>query len=328
MSSPGAGPVVLVFVDGLGWGRVDPAVNPCHADGVRLFALPDAAVLSPGEVVPLPWGGFARPIDAVLGVAGIPQSATGQTTLLTGVNAQARLGHHLTGFPNASLRALLFEASLLKRVGERGLPATFLNAYRPLFFQLPRERQLCLSATTVANLAAELPFRTLDDLRAGRAVYHDITSDELRQRGFDVPAITPEAAGRLLGREARRHAFTLFEYFRTDQAGHARDASRARVELARIEAFLAGLLAELRPIAATAGTGADAAPGALVILTSDHGNLEDLSTRSHTRNPVPLMAWGAGAATLLATVSDLAAVAPAILGQFEPQADASRPAGA
>lgn len=326
MSSPGAGPVVLVFVDGLGWGRADPAVNPCHADGVRLFALPDAVALSPGEVVPLPWGGLARPIDAVLGVAGIPQSATGQTTLLTGVNAQARLGHHLTGFPNAALRALLFEASILKRVVERGLPAAFLNAYRPLFFQLPRERQLCLSATTVANLAAALPFRTLDDLRAGRAVYHDITSDELRQRGFDVPAITPEAAGRLLGREARRHAFTLFEYFRTDQAGHARDLPRARVELARLEAFLSGLLAELLPTGAAAG--GDAAPGALVILTSDHGNLEDLSTRSHTRNPVPLMAWGAGAATLLAAVSDLAAVAPAILGQFEPRADTPRHADA
>ncbi len=326
MSPPGAGPVVLVFVDGLGWGRVDPGVNPCHADGVRLFALPDAATLSPGEVAPLPWGGLARPIDAVLGVAGIPQSATGQTTLLTGVNAQARLGHHLTGFPNAELRALLLEASLFKRVKERGLPAAFLNAYRPLFFQLPRERQLCLSATTVANLAADLPFSTLDDLRAGRAVYHDITCDELRQRGFDVPAITPEAAGRLLGREARRHAFTLFEYFRTDQAGHARDAPRARVELARLEAFLAGLLAELRPTGAAAG--ADADPGALVILTSDHGNLEDLSTRSHTRNPVPLMAWGAGAATLLAAVSDLAAVAPAILVQFAPQADALRPADA
>ena len=326
MSSPGAGPVVLVFVDGLGWGRVDPAVNPCHADGVRLFALPDAVALSPGEVVPLPWGGLARPIDAVLGVAGIPQSATGQTTLLTGVNAQARLGHHLTGFPNAALRALLFEASILKRVVERGLPAAFLNAYRPLFFQLPRERQLCLSATTVANLAAELPFRTLDDLRAGRAVYHDITSDELRQRGFDVPAITPEAAGRLLGREARRHAFTLFEYFRTDQAGHARDLPRARGELARLEAFLAGLLAELLPTAATAG--GDAAPGALVILTSDHGNLEDLSIRSHTRNPVPLRGWGAGAATLLAAVPDLAAVASAILGQFAPPADTPRHADA
>ena len=326
MSSPGAGPVVLVFVDGLGWGRVDPVVNPCHADGVRLFALPDAAALSPGEVVPLPWGGLARPIDAVLGVTGIPQSATGQTTLLTGINAQALLGHHLTGFPNAALRALLIEASLLKRMGERGLPAAFLNAYRPLFFQLPRERQLCLSATTVANLAAELPFRTLDDLRAGRAVYHDITGDELRQRGFDVPVITPEAAGCLLGREARRHAFTLFEYFRTDQAGHARDAPRARVELFRLEAFLSGLLAELRPTGAVAGANADS--GALVILTSDHGNLEDLSTRSHTRNPVPLMAWGAGAATLLAAVSDLAAVAPAILGQFAPPAYTPRHADA
>lgn len=326
MSRPGAGPVVLVFVDGLGWGRDDPAVNPCHADGVRLFALPDAAALSPGEAVPLPWGGLARPIDAVLGVAGIPQSATGQTTLLTGVNAQAHLGRHLTGFPNASLRALLLEASLLKRVGERGLPAAFLNAYRPLFFELPRERQLRLSATTVATLAAALPFRTLADLRAGRALYHDITGDELRQRGFDVPALAPEAAGRLLGREARRHAFTLFEYFRTDQAGHAQDAARARDELGRLELFLAGLLAELLP--ARAAAGGDPDPGALVVLTSDHGNLEDLSTRSHTRNPVPLMAWGTGAARLLAAAPDLAAVAPAILGQFAARQETPRHADA
>ncbi|MHB8079563.1 MAG: alkaline phosphatase family protein [Candidatus Krumholzibacteriia bacterium] len=326
MNRSGAEPVVLVFVDGLGWGRPDPAVNPCHADGVRLFALPDVAALAPGEAVPLPGGGHARPIDAVLGVAGIPQSATGQTTLLTGVNAQARLGRHLTGFPDAALRALLLESSLLKRVGERGLPAAFLNAYRPLFFQLPRERQLCLSATTVANLAAALPFRTLDDLRAGRAVYHDITGEELRQRGFDAPAITPEEAGRQLGREARRHAFTLFEYFRTDQAGHAQDAVRARRELVRIEAFLAGLLAELLPAGAPAD--GDGEVGPLVLLTSDHGNVEDLSIRSHTRNPVPLMAWGAGAAALLAAVPDLAAVAPAILGRLTARDGAPRLPGA
>ena len=312
MNPVGVGPVVLVFVDGLGWGRADPAINPGHACGARLFALPDIRDLPAGEVVPLPWGGLARPIDAVLGVDGIPQSATGQTTLLTGLNAQARLGRHLTGFPNAELRELLLEASVLKRVAARGLPAAFLNAFRPLFFALPRDRQLRLSATTVANLAAELPFYSMEDVRAGRAVYHEFTNADLRQRGFDVPLRTPREAGAIVGREARGRAFTLFEYFRTDHAGHSRDPALAGEELRRLAAFLAGLLAEL----ALDGAGAGDPGGALVVLTSDHGNIEDLSTRGHTRSPVPLMAWGRGAASLVAGVGDLAGVTPALLGQL------------
>ena len=33
----------------------------------------------------------------------------------------------------------------------------------------------------------------------------------------------------------------------------------------------------------------------LVILTSDHGNIEDLSVRSHTRNPAMTLLFGKGA---------------------------------
>ncbi|HXT50199.1 MAG TPA: phosphoglyceromutase, partial [Thermoanaerobaculia bacterium] len=38
-------------------------------------------------------------LDAVLGVPGLPQSGTGQTTLFTGVNAQASIGHHVPALP-------------------------------------------------------------------------------------------------------------------------------------------------------------------------------------------------------------------------------------
>ena len=55
----------------------------------------------------------------------------------------------------------------------------------------------------------------------------------------------------------------------------------------------------------------------LVLLTSDHGNLEDLTTRSHTRNPIPLMAWGRGAARFLDRVDDLTGVTPAILDALD-----------
>ncbi len=300
-------PVVLLFVDGLGWGEADPRTNPCHAYGGSLFALPDRRGLD-GAPVPLPAGGCARPLDAALGVPGLPQSATGQTTLLSGVNAQGRLGFHLTGFPNEALRAILLEASVLRQARERGRDAAFQNAYRPLFFHLPREKQLRLSATTVANLAAGLPFFTLDDVREGRALYQEFTNAELRERGFDVPLLDPAEAGRTLGRLARGRDFTLFEYFRTDRAGHARDPALACAELARLDAFVAGLLDELAP----GGAG-----GGLVVLTSDHGNIEDLSTRSHTANPVPLMAWGAGAAPFARGLTRLDEVTPALVARLE-----------
>jgi bisphosphoglycerate-independent phosphoglycerate mutase (AlkP superfamily) len=48
------------------------------------------------------------------------------------------------------------------------------------------------------------------------------------------------------------------------------------------------------------------------VLTSDHGNMEDLSTGSHTRNPVPLLARGPQARRFAAAES-IADVTPAIL---------------
>ncbi|MFB3816941.1 MAG: peptidase, partial [Candidatus Methylomirabilales bacterium] len=51
----------------------------------------------------------------------------------------------------------------------------------------------------------------------------------------------------------------------------------------------------------------------LVVLTSDHGNLEDLRTDRHTVNPVPTALWGAGAAEAAAGIRALPDIAPAIL---------------
>jgi bisphosphoglycerate-independent phosphoglycerate mutase (AlkP superfamily) len=50
-----------------------------------------------------------------------------------------------------------------------------------------------------------------------------------------------------------------------------------------------------------------------IILTSDHGNVEDLSTKRHTLNLVPTLLWGKGAADLAATIRDLSDIGPAIL---------------
>lgn len=295
---------LLVFIDGLGWGAPDPRSNPCLTYGGEVFRL--AKPSSPSTVQPAILGGTVRPIDAVLGVAGIPQSATGQTTLLTGVNAQGLLGKHLTGFPNPELRALLLEKSILKVLTQRGRAARFLNAYRPRFWDLSRGQQMTLSATTVANLAADLPFFTLEDLREERAVYQEFTNGELQARGFDVPSRTPAQAGCILAGQARRYDFTLFEYFQSDRAGHSGDRGRIEAELAKLDAFMLAVLGEFAP---------DLRQGALVVVTSDHGNLEDPATPRHTTNPIPLAAWGRDAEDFVRGITRLDQVAGAIIAR-------------
>jgi hypothetical protein len=302
--------ILLIFVDGLGWGQADPERNPVLTyGGARLrFAGPDGAPREHAD------GGWARPIDALLGVPGLPQSATGQTTLLTGVNAQSAIGKHLTGFPNEALRAILLEHSVLKQVAARGWSGAFLNAYRPRFFELPRARRLLFSATTVANLAADLPFRTLADLIAGNAVYQEFTNRDLVARGFEVPERSPAEAGRILARSARALDFAFFEYFQTDRAGHRQDRAAAEEQLRRLDAFVDAVLVESRETAAR-GEGTT-----LVVLTSDHGNLEDLGTRRHTTHPVPLLAWGPGARDLVTATDRLSAVTPGMLRLLEERA--------
>jgi len=298
MDGPGPGRVALLFVDGFGWGDPDPAVNPGWSYGGRLLRLP--ARPAAGCVLRLENGAWACALDACLGVPGLPQSATGQTTLLTGVNAAAIQGRHLSGFPGPTLRALLLEHSLLLQLRQAGRRPVFFNTFRSPFFSWPRERQLRMSATTVANLAADLPFFDVPDMAAGRSLYQDFTGEELRQLGFEVPLFSPAEAGACLARNLSRYDFLLYEYFRTDLAGHAGDRARVEGELWRLDAFLGALLADLP---------ADT----LLLWCSDHGNVEDATVMTHTRNPVPLLAWGPGAEGFVRGLSRLDEVAPAIL---------------
>jgi len=229
-------------------------------------------------------GGLSLGLDATLGVDGIPQSATGQTALLTGINAPRLLGRHLFGFPNSTLRRVIMEHSLLKQIDGRGLNCAFLNAFRPRFFELGAEVWTKpLSVTTWTNGAARLPFFTLDDVAAGRSIYQDFTNRSLRERGFDLPVYSPAEAGAILGCRSADYDFLLYEYFRTDGAGHSCDMDRCVAELQGLEEFLESVL-ETIDLDET-----------LLIVTSDHGNIEDLSVRGHTRNRALTVLWGRGA---------------------------------
>jgi bisphosphoglycerate-independent phosphoglycerate mutase (AlkP superfamily) len=50
-----------------------------------------------------------------------------------------------------------------------------------------------------------------------------------------------------------------------------------------------------------------------VILTSDHGNIEDLSVRNHTLNQVPTLIWGKHRERLAARIRSLMDITPGIV---------------
>src|SRR5687767_7872854 len=121
--------VVLLFLDGVGIGPADPSGNP-----FLTARLPELVGLL-GGVPTLDRSklgtvrGRAFPLNATLGVPGTPQSGTGQTALLTGVNAAERFGSHFGPWTPVALRPLLEERSVLKRAVDGGLATAFANAY-------------------------------------------------------------------------------------------------------------------------------------------------------------------------------------------------------
>ncbi len=286
--------VLLIFVDGLGIGTRGPH-NPLDQLGSEAAPL---AVFADEEPL-LAHDGILVRTDATLGIEGRPQSASGQTTILTGVNAPATLGYHKQGFPNEAMRAIIRDHSIFLQLQRAGIaPNVFANAYTPRFFN---ERPRWVSATTVAVEAAGLHFRQLDDLRSGRAVYQDFTNNLLIESGFEIEPRTPEAAAAVLVDIAHKHRFTLYEYFITDRAGHAQDMPAAQQVIAHLARFVRAVVARIDRTRTT------------VMLTSDHGNVEDLSTRNHTLNHVPTFAWGQARNTVRARVRNLADITPTIL---------------
>ena len=294
--------LLLFFIDGLGIGTRgthNPLDGLDHAAPLAIFQ---------NEVAEIPFDGIVAVTDARLGVEGRPQSASGQTTILTGINAPAAIGSHKQGFPNQALLDIIREHSIFLQLKNSGAASTtFANTYTKRFFE---RRPRWISATTAAVEAAGLRFNVVDDLRVGRAVYHDFTNAMLIERGEVVSPRSPEEAGEVLAGITQNHSFTLYEYFITDKIGHAQDREAARQILPSLARFIRRLLQNLDLAETT------------VILTSDHGNIEDLSLRNHTLNPVPTIVWGKQRDSIAARIKSLADITPSIVETLTAKAEA------
>jgi hypothetical protein len=297
--------ILFIFLDGVGLGPDAPDKNPFARakmptlesllGGRRLL---DSAAPYVGEHATL------LGLDAQLGVDGLPQSATGQAVILTGANIPAQIGEHYGPKPNRAVADFLRESNLFGRLARAGLSVALLNAYPPRYFRGVDSGKRLYSSIPLAVTSAGLSLFDKDDLYAGRALSADFTgAGWVEMLGFpDAPVLAPRAAGRQLGQLANQYDFSFFEYWSTDYAGHRQDMSWAMRQIDVFDQVLGGLI------------GAFGREG-LILIASDHGNMEDLSTRRHTQAQVPAILIGPAEARrqFADGLRDLTGVAPAVL---------------
>ena len=295
--------VHIFFMDGVGLGQADPAENPfAAADLPNLTALlGEDWYLAGREPITTPRASLV-PTDANLGLAGRPQSATGQATILTGRNVPALVGEHYGPKPNPAVAEVIRAGTLFHEVTAAGGRAVLLTPYPERYFEAIESGRRLLSAVPLAASSAGLSLLGAADLRAGRAVSPDFSGAGWRDfLGYDdMPVLSlPEAGARIAAVAAGYH-FSFFEHWPTDQAGHRGTLAEAMAHLEAIDAVMGGLLAAW-----------DERRG-LLIVTSDHGNLEEKGHRQHTRNLVPTILFGRDHAAHAATIHDLTDIAAVV----------------
>lgn len=286
--------VIFFFIDGMGIGAQDSS-NP--------FFLTE----TPG-IDRLYNGGRVFLADASLGVKGLPQSATGQTAIFTGKNAPKIIGRHLSGRPTENLRRIIEENNIFKELKNKGFTVNYSNVYRDEYIEnisKIKSRRESPSVTTVMSLSAGLALRNVTDYNNESGVYHDISGNILQESGYEVKLLNPAEAAARLVKISRSYDFTLFEHFMSDIIGHKGDMEAAVKEVKLLDEFIAALLHELN------------FEEDLLVIASDHGNLEDKSVKTHTMNKVPVIFYGKMAEDSDIEIDSLVDIMPQVIKVME-----------
>ena len=272
--------ILALFLDGIGLGADDPKVNPfavadlptlhCLSNGKRWLAKTELVAGRKAVFVPT---------DPCLGVAGRPQSGTGQASLLTGLNVPKLIGMHYGPKPNQETREIIARHSYFKSLVERGKTARLLTAYPPrLLHDFARGKTLRSSIQQAAYESGKEHF-SVDDVVEKRALTAEWTTGSW-QRYLGIarlPDYSPRQAGQLLVKLSRDYDFAFHSHWLTDRIGHRGPFERGVSILETFDEVMAGALDEWR------------SDEGLIIVVSDHGNMEDLST------PPPYAEHGADA---------------------------------
>lgn len=296
--------IIIIFLDGIGLGDNDPSTNPfATINAPTLHALADGHRWLRDTPRTHSERALFLPTDPLLGIPGRPQSATGQATIVTGCNVPAAIGEHYGPKPTQPIRAIIGEKSIFRTLAQHGKKATLINPYPPQFFAaLDRGKRLPTSIQA-AVMAAGIPLLTEVHYKRGKAISPDWTGEGwVEHLGYhDAPTYTPEAAGRLLAKLGLQRDLTFFSTWITDEIGHRGPLARAVAFMERFDRVMAGLLEVWND------------DDGLVIITSDHGNMEVQGDRRHSKNLVPTVVIGRDRYRFAEGFKSLADIVPGIL---------------
>lgn len=297
--------IILIFLDGIGLGENNPEINPFAA-----INAPTLHSLSGGQrwLRETPRIETERaiflPTDATLGIEkGKPASGSGQAVILTGRNIPQEIGEHYGPKPNQPIRDILDVDNLFITLKNAGRDAALVNPHPPRLFEVIASGRRLPSSIQYAVLAAGIPLMNPDDYYQGRAISPDWTGEGwVNHLGYaDAPTYTPYEAGQKLAEIGKQHDFSMFSTWLTDEFGHRARMSEAIAFMEMTDHVMAGLLSAWQD------------DDGLLILTSDHGNMEAMNERTHTRNKIPTLAIGKGREQFAENFSDLTHITPGIL---------------
>lgn len=292
----------MVFVDGVGIGKKDEINNPYFKYGFKTFQNIFGSIPSPENQRLTNGTHFLFPTDANLDVEGLPQSGTGQASLFCGFNAPKFAGKHFGPYPYSTTIPILQKESILVYYNEKYESSYFANAYPKVFFDYINSGRSRLSVTALTCRLTGIRLNKVSDVRAGKALTAELTNERWNNRlGYKLKVITPKTAAKRLLKIASNYKFTLYEYYLSDHLGHLRLANEFEKLFMEMDEFLFTLLSEIDLKNMT------------LIICSDHGNLEDISIKTHTRNPALTISAGIGAKKIAETVTDITQIKDAII---------------
>jgi phosphopentomutase len=286
--------VILLFIDGVGIGNEDYSANPFFKYGFKTFESLFNTIPSLKNNTLVNDGYYLFPTDARLGVEGLPQSGTGQTSIFCGINAPKFIGQHFGPYPYSTLVPIIKEKNIFKYFLDKNNSVSFVNAYPQLFFDYIDSGRRRLSVTTLSCTLNNMRLNKITDLRRGKAISAEITNEIWKSKlNYNLRRIKPETAARRLLRISEKHQLTVYEYFITDHLGHGRNSESLESTVRILDQFLYTIFTEFNKKDTT------------IILCSDHGNFEDISVKSHTLNPSLTMSAGRNARDVFDTVKDI-----------------------
>lgn len=293
--------ILFIFVDGIGLGEDNPETNP-----FSVANMPNLMALSNGKRWVNDTGkqhnhrAVFIPTDPRLGIAGRPQSGSSQAVILTGKNVPEMLGRHYGPLPNEPIRNLLDKENFFISVNQRGGKARLLSAYPPRRLAGINSGKRLPSSIQYAAIAGGQSLFTKDDVIAGKALTAEYTSHSwVTHLGIEnLPDYSAKEAGKKLVQLSRNYDFAFHSHWMSDYIGHRGTMEQAVGLLELFDEVMEGVMEEWQD------------DEGLIIITSDHGNMESMNHGKHTESDVPTLIIGSDKDELTDGLSKLSDFVP------------------